>query len=79
MNDEYRNPNPTCENECRFVFDPERVKIQAVFPPEYDKHGNNLNPDVGPVQGTVKCYTCNKTWSYTRKYGEPTVFVGVTE
>jgi len=68
-----RNPNPTCENECRFAFDPERVTSMH-YMPIYDKHGNNINPDAGPVQGTVKCYACDKVWGYIRKYSEPTVY-----
>lgn len=33
------------------------------FPPVYDKHGNNLNPDRNKTTATYRCMTCGDTWS----------------
>ena len=63
------NPNPTCELECRF-----RVGMGATtcvyYPPVYDKHGNNINPDRNTTTGSMSCYTCGKKWSYRTQLGE---------
>lgn len=42
----------------------------AYYPPVYDKHGNNTNPDGNVTSGSLNCITCGKTWSYSRRYGE---------
>ena len=73
-----RNPNPDCEQDCRFAFGPTTI-TDMYFPPIYDKNGNNTNPDCNTASGTVSCYTCNKIWSYTRQYGEPTAYTEVVK
>jgi hypothetical protein len=40
------------------------------FPPTYDKHGNNTNPDGNITSGALRCTVCNRKWSYSRQYGE---------
>jgi len=42
------------------------------YPPIYDKHGNNTNPDGNTTSGETTCTTCNKKWYYSRRYGETT-------
>ena len=36
----------------------------AYYPPIYDKHGNNTNPDMNSTSGPVDCLTCKKHWTY---------------
>lgn len=57
------NPNPSCQNECRFSFGPSMTTC-AYYPPIYDKHGNNTNPDMNSTSGPVDCLTCKKHWTY---------------
>lgn len=44
----------------------------AYYPPVYDKHGNNINPDRNLTSGSIKCSTCNKEWTYHTQLGETT-------
>ena len=65
------NPNPTCQNECR--FQPGMSMTTAMyFPPVYDKHGNNVNPDGNITSGIIACSVCNKQWSYSTQFDETT-------
>lgn len=65
------NPNPGCEGECRF-----RVGMGMTtcvyYPPTYDKHGNNINPDRNTTSGKVWCDACDRTWWYSKCLGETT-------
>lgn len=63
------NPNPDCENECRFQ-EGLSMTTMAYYPPVYDKHGNNLNPDMNTTSGEIYCSTCNKTWNYSSQGGK---------
>lgn len=63
------NPNPTCENNCAFEFGAS-MTTAMYFPPTYDKHGNNLNPDGNHVNMDVTCQTCSKKWSSHTQYGK---------
>lgn len=65
------NPNPTCQNECRFHFGVS-MTTAAYYPPVYDKHGNNINPDRNVTSGSVTCGVCNKEWMYSTQLGETT-------
>jgi hypothetical protein len=66
------NPNPTCHNEdCRFHYGMSMTTC-AYYPPVYDKHGNNINPDRNVTSGTVNCSTCNKEWKYSSQLDETT-------
>jgi hypothetical protein len=42
------------------------------YPPVYDKHGNNTNPDGNITSGSVACNVCNKQWGYSKQYGKTT-------
>ena len=57
------NPNPTCEKDCRFVYGPTMTTCMY-YPPVYDKHGNNINPDMNSTSGAVDCNVCKKHWTY---------------
>lgn len=65
----FANPNPGCEGECRFQYGPS-MTTAMYFPPTYDKHGNNLNPDGNITSAEVVCYTCGKKWFSRTKYGK---------
>lgn len=63
------NPNPTCEKECRFTHSGGSTTMMY-YPPVYDKHGNNINPDGNITSGTTTCLVCNKKWNYSTQYGK---------
>lgn len=63
------NPNPGCEGECRFNVGMGMTTC-AYYPPVYDKHGNNLNPDRNVTSGMVSCNVCDRQWSYSTCLGE---------
>lgn len=65
------NPNPGCELDCRFTYSGGNTTC-LYYPPVYDKHGNNLNPDGNVTSGSVKCSVCNKEWNYGTQFGETT-------
>ena len=63
------NPNPTCKNDnCRFSFGMS-MTTTTYYHPVYDKHGNNINPDMNITSGSVQCSTCNKAWTYHSQNG----------
>lgn len=49
---------------------PDKCRIQVglstttmvYYPPIYDGHGNNLNPDMNITTTEMKCLTCGKEW-----------------
>lgn len=57
------NPDPKCEKECRFSCGPS-MTTAMYYPPVYDKHGNNINPDMNTTTATMWCYTCEREWLY---------------
>lgn len=57
------NPDPKCAKDCRFGNGP-AMTTAAYYHPVYDKHGNNLNPDMNTTTSTVWCYTCGREWTY---------------
>jgi hypothetical protein len=65
------NPNPGCELDCRFTYGVTTTTC-AYYPPVYDKHGNNLNPDLNVTSGSVRCSVCDKEWNYSTRCGETT-------
>lgn len=65
------NPNPNCEGECRFQFGMGMTTCMY-YPPVYDKHGNNTNPDGNITSGLVSCNVCDKQWGYSTRHGETT-------
>ena len=66
------NPNPTCELDCRFT---EGVKSMtcAYYPPMYDKHGNNTNPDMNTTMYKMHCVICQKDWLISEQLGKTTI------
>lgn len=63
------NPNPTCDKDCRFVHGVS-MTTAMYFPPVYDKHGKNLNPDGNITSCQITCHTCGKIWDSSTKFGE---------
>lgn len=64
-----KSPNPSCELECRFR-DHGGMTTLAYYPPIYDKHGNNVNPDRNVTSGVISCLTCKAQWNYSTCLGE---------
>ena len=64
-----KNPNPTCEKECRF-HSGFSTTTMMYYAPVYDKHGNNINPDGNITRGSVSCSVCNRSWTYATQFGE---------
>lgn len=65
-------PNLDCDKDCRFQEVGPTTTTCMYYPPVYDKHGNNTNPDGNITSGGLKCVVCNRKWSYSRRYGETT-------
>jgi len=65
------NPNPNCDKECRFSVG-YGCRTDVYYPPVYDKHGNNINPDGNISTSTMSCSTCGKSWKCSTQLGETT-------
>jgi hypothetical protein len=48
-----------------------RSTTLAYCPPQYDRGGNNLNPDSNVTSGKLTCETCGRIWNYSEQYGKP--------
>ena len=64
-------PNPTCELDCRFSTS-FGMTTAMYYPPVYDKHGVNVNPDMNVTSTTVNCSVCNKSWASSTRAGVST-------
>lgn len=62
-------PDANCDKECRFHVGMGATTC-AYYPPVYDKHGNNINPDRNVTSGIVSCHVCGRKWSYATCLGE---------
>lgn len=65
------NPNPTCDKDCRFTYGMSATTAMY-FQPVYDKHGNNLNPDMNTTTSDVSCGVCGKRWVSKSQGGKTT-------
>ena len=65
----FNNPNPTCQNDCRFSQGVS-TRTAVYYHPVYDKDGNDLNRDGNITTTTISCSTCNRQWVATTQYGE---------
>ncbi len=65
----FNNPNPNCEKDCRFS-ESVVTTTAAYYPPVYDKHGNNLNPDGNVTTKQISCIVCGKVWDSRTQYGK---------
>ena len=43
------------------------------YPPCYDGHGNNLNPDMNVTSYSSHCSVCDRTWDVEVQNGEMTI------
>lgn len=68
-------PNPTCELECRFSTS-FGMTTAMYYPPVYDKHGVNLNPDMNVTSTTVNCSVCGKSWNSSTR-GDRSTFTEI--
>jgi hypothetical protein len=65
------NPNPACEQDCRFHIGMSATTC-AYYAPVYDKNGKNLNPDGNTTTTQIHCSVCNKSWVGTTRFGATT-------
>jgi hypothetical protein len=70
------NPNQDCELNCRFTYGFTSTTAMY-YPPVYDKHGNNINPDGNITHGTIECLECYKRWAYSTQYGKTKYSEGI--
>jgi len=70
MNSTITELGKTCDSECRFVEEGPSLSTDVYYPPVYDKHGVNVNPDGNITSGTIRCTVCNKSWAYSSQYGK---------
>jgi len=64
-------PNPICKLECRFTST-FSMTTAAYYPPVYDKHGVNLNPDMNITSTVVYCSVCSRSWNSSTQNGVTT-------
>jgi hypothetical protein len=62
-------PNPTCKSECRFTTS-FSMTTAAYYPPIYDKHGVNTNPDRNTTTATIYCSVCSRSWNGTTYFAD---------
>ena len=62
-------PTPSCDKDCRFHFGVS-MTTAMYFPPVFDKHGNNLNPDGNTTSSEVSCSVCGRKWMSITQFGE---------
>lgn len=67
----FSNPNPDCKKDCRFQEGVATVTA-AYYPPIYDKHGNNTNPNGNITSRQITCGVCGKIWLSSTQYGKTT-------
>lgn len=60
-----------CDKSCAIQFT-EGTSTSMYFPPIYNKHGININPDGNSVNGKCMCTTCMKQWKYILQFGDTT-------
>lgn len=55
---------PACDtpDRCRHQSNGPAMQTLAYYPPIYDGHGKNLNPDRNKTTAPMKCATCGKLW-----------------
>lgn len=46
--------------KCRIMAVGPSMTTMAYYPPIYDGHGNNVNPDMNTTTHTTRCLTCGK-------------------
>ena len=66
------DPAKHCEREdCRIRKSSGGTTLMY-YPPVYDKHGNNLNPDMNVTTYYASCSTCGKQWTEGWQNGKRT-------
>jgi len=48
------------------------MSTTVYYEPMYDKHGNNLNPDMNKSNTPIECGICDRRWSATTQGGKTT-------
>ena len=66
------NPNPTCDKDCRFTTGA-GSRTCAYYQPIYDKHGNNINPDMNTTTYSMSCLVCGMEWLVEEQNGKTTI------
>lgn len=65
------SPNPSCNNDCRFVQG-QSMTTMAYYHPAFDKYGNDINPNGNTSTCEISCTVCGKVWLSRTQYGETT-------
>lgn len=66
------NPNPKCEKECRFSTGLMMTTAMA-WMPEYDKYGKLLNSNPNIRTTDMSCSECGKQWTITQQSEKTTI------
>jgi hypothetical protein len=66
-----KNPNPTCDKECRFTKGAQFTTL-AFHQPLYDKNGDLITNENNIVSGRVDCIVCGGHWTYITSHGVTT-------
>jgi len=48
------------------------MSTAVYYPPVYDKHGFNINPDMNTTSTTIDCGVCGKRWTASTQGGQTT-------
>ncbi len=70
---EFVDGGPGCSrDDCRIQHGASTTTA-AYYPPVYDKHGNNLNPDMNTTTTNKRCLSCGKSWNESYQNGKVTI------
>ena len=69
----------TTPDKCRIVPTGPSWTTGTYYPPIYDGHGNNLNPDRNTTYSTYRCETCGREWNASMPPWGETFLAPLTE
>ena len=61
---DYMNFKIDCDREDCTIQVSEGITTLVYYQPIYNKHGENINPDLNRSSGGANCRTCGKIWNY---------------
>lgn len=63
------NPNPNCNNNCKFIFS-EKVVETIIDHIVYDKKGNIITNNCKKITQRSSCLKCSKSWLIDNNMGD---------